>query len=153
MIRKVGIKVVGFFCIGTPWETEETLNDTFILMQKVEGLLGYSIFTPYPGTEAFEYCRKIGLIKDDYDTVLYNHQSPENCFCTNIQKVRFRQLASRIEKYVDQHNARQRLLGTFTLDTLYDVRNYGLPWSIKILRSLLSARLSGRTSTDQDLQL
>lgn len=148
IIRKHGIRLTAFFIIGTPWETEDTLNDTFIAMQKVKGFLGYSIFTPYPGTEAFEYCRKLGLIKDGHDMVLYNHQSPENCFCTKIQKERFRKIAARIEKYVDQNNARQRLLSTFSLDTLYDVRNYGLRWSLKILENLLNVQLSSQTKTN-----
>jgi radical SAM superfamily enzyme YgiQ (UPF0313 family) len=148
IIRNQGIKLTAFFIIGTPWETEDTLNDTFITMQKIRGLLNYSIFTPYPGTEAFDYCKKVGLIKDDYDPVLYNHQSPENCFCTNIHKERFRQLASRIEEYVDQHNTRERLLDTFSLDTLYEARNYGFRWSLKILRNLLNAHLSGQTDKD-----
>lgn len=150
IIRNHGIKLTAFFIIGTPWETEETLNDTFIMMQRIRGLLNYSIFTPYPGTEAFEYCRKNGLIKDDYDPVLHNHQSPENCFCTNIQKEEFRQLASRIERYVDQHNTRERLLSTFSLDTLYDIRNYGLRWSLKILKNLLNVHPFDQTSTDWD---
>ena len=142
IIRNQGIKLTAFFIIGTPWETEDTLNDTFITMQKIRGSLNYSVFTPYPGTEAFDYCKKVGLIKDDYDPVLYNHQSPENCFCTNIQKERFRQLASRIEEYVDQHNTRERLLNAFSLDTLYDIRNYGFRWSLKILENLLNAHPS-----------
>jgi radical SAM superfamily enzyme YgiQ (UPF0313 family) len=152
-IKKHGIRLTAFFIIGTPWETEDTLNDTFVAMQKTKGILGYSIFTPYPGTEAFEYCRKLGLVKDGHDMVLYNHQSPENCFCTKIQKERFRKIASRIEKYVDQNNARQRLLSTFSLDTLYDVRNYGLRWSLKILENLLNVQLFSQTGPDNDTQL
>jgi radical SAM superfamily enzyme YgiQ (UPF0313 family) len=143
LIRKHGIRLTAFFIIGTPEETEDSLNDTFMVMQKIRGLLEYSVFTPYPGTEAFEYCRNEGLIPNNYWVAMYNHQSPENCFCKNIQKERFRELASKIEVYVDRHNARQRLKDIFSFYTLHQLQNYGLPWSIEILMNLIHAQSIG----------
>jgi anaerobic magnesium-protoporphyrin IX monomethyl ester cyclase len=141
IIRKHGIKLTAFFLIGTPWETRDTLRETFAVMKKIKGLLGYSIFTPYPGTEAFDYCRREGLITEDYDPNIYNHQSPENCFCMNLRKEEFRKIASEIEKYVDRNNSGQRLGNFLSRDTLRAVHNYGIKWSLKILIDMIRARL------------
>ncbi len=99
-----GIGLQAFFMVGFPQETEETLNDTLWAMKQIHGRLSYSIFTPYPGTEAFEFCRNHGLIGDQFNPSLYNHQSPENCFCLHISRERFRYLVSRIERMVDRVN-------------------------------------------------
>lgn len=103
-ISRHGVAVQAFFMVGFPQETEATLADTVTAMKRVDGMLSYSIFTPYPGTEAFEYCKSRGLIGDEYDTAVHNHQSPANCFCENIRPERFRQLVSRIERMVDRNN-------------------------------------------------
>ena len=58
IVKKQGIVVRGNFLLGFPTETEQTLNDTINAMVRFEGRLGYSIFTPYPGSEAYEYCKK-----------------------------------------------------------------------------------------------
>ena len=124
LIRKHGIRLTANFIIGFPDETEETLNDTFAAMKKIRGKLVYNIFTPYPGTEAFEFCRRKGLINEDFNIALYNHQSPENCFCLNIRKERFRKPASEIEEYVDKQNAKQDLTSILSLAALHKIHDY-----------------------------
>ena len=104
IVDRHGIEVQAFFMVGFPQETEQTLADTFAAMKKIRGILSYSIFTPYPGTEAFEYCRERHLVGDDFDVALHNHQSPYNCFCEHIAPERFRRLVGRIERRVDRHN-------------------------------------------------
>jgi len=103
-IRRHGVAVQAFFMVGFPEETEATLADTAAAMRKIDGMLSYSIFTPYPGTEAFDYCLERGLVDEGFNTALHNHQSPENCFCLHIGHDRFRKLVSRIERMVDRHN-------------------------------------------------
>ena len=97
--------------IGFPQETEATILDTMNAIRTVREIgceyLAYSIFTPYPGTEAFELCKEQGLIDEDWDVSLYNHQSPVNCFCLNLTPQRFRQLASEVETLVDMRNKRR----------------------------------------------
>jgi len=137
LIRKHGIRLTANFIIGFPDETEETLNDTFTAMKKIRGKLIYNIFTPYPGTEAFEFCRRKGLINEDFNTALYNHQSPENCFCLNMQKERFRELASEIEEYVDKQNAKQDLTNILSLAALHKIHDYGIVGSLKKLFSAI----------------
>ena len=125
LIRKHGIRVRANFLIGTPWETEQSLHDTLAAMGKVDGRLGYSIFTPYPGTEAFEYCKNMGLLHGDYDAALHNHQSPENHFCMDLDKKRFRELASEIEEFVDNRNRKERVKDIISIKAIYELLNYG----------------------------
>jgi radical SAM superfamily enzyme YgiQ (UPF0313 family) len=136
IIRKNGIELSAFFMVGFPDESEKTLEDTLMAMGKIDGIINYSIFTPYPGTEAFECCKGLGLIGDNYDISLYNHQSPENCFSINISKDKFRVLASRIETYVDKHNSMYILNNAYKNPFIY-LKRYGLLSCFKRLMNQL----------------
>lgn len=130
-IKKYGITLQAFFIIGFPWDTEASLDDTVKAMRKIKcDILTYSIFTPYPATEAFEFCKENGLIKEDYDVSLYNHQSPANNFCINIPSQRFRILASKIERMVDRRNSINRIKRIFSPATFSMIRELGIFKSI-----------------------
>jgi len=132
IIKKNKIKLEVFFMVGFPWETEDTLNDTILAMKRIPSdIVVYSIFTPYPGTEAFQFCKENGLIDDNYDISLYSHQSPFNCFCLNISPERFRILVSRVEKMVDKKNSLNRKKSIFSLNTIWRVKELGLKKSFK----------------------
>lgn len=103
-IHRHGIELQAFFMVGFPQETPQSLNDTLAAMKRIPGRLSYSIFTPYPGTEAFDFCREHGLVDETFDVARYNHQSPENCFCLNIPRDQFRRLIVPIERWVDHNN-------------------------------------------------
>jgi len=127
IIKKHDIILHAFFIVGFPQETEDTLNDTVAVMEETRcDYLVYSIFTPYPGTEAFDFCKVNGLIDDEYDVSLYNHQSPANCFCTDIAPERFREIVARIEKMIDQKNYLNGIKRTISLNTVQRVRQLGL---------------------------
>ncbi len=146
IIKKHNIKLYAFYLIGFPGETEKTLMDTLDTMKRIGGQIVYNIFTPYPGTEAFNLCLQTGLIGKEYDSSLFNHQSPENFFCPDIGKEKFREIASQIENYVDEHNFKDYVRGSrravFTITTMREAtkraREYGLRESIK--RLLATAR-------------
>jgi radical SAM superfamily enzyme YgiQ (UPF0313 family) len=127
IIRKHGIELHAFFMVGFPQETEDSLSDSVVAMKKIKSdELMYSIFTPYPGTEAFEFCKEKGLIRPEYDVSLHNHQSPANCFCTNISPERFRVLVSKIEKMVDRKNWLSKLRRISSLTTFMRMQELGL---------------------------
>ncbi len=132
IIKKKGIKLKAFFIVGFPEETEDTLKDTVAAMKKIKcDHLFYSIFTPYPGTEAYELCREKGIIGDDFDISIYSHQSPANCFNLNITLERFRELASKIEKMVDRKNHLNRIKRIFSGHTLWKIQELGIGKSLK----------------------
>lgn len=139
IIKKFGIELQTFFIVGFPQETEDSFNDTYKAMKKIKSdLIIHSIFTPYPGTESFEFCKKNGLIKDGYDISLYNHQSPANCFCINITPERFRILVSKIEKMIDRKNRLDRARRVLSLSTFKKIKELGLIKSYQKFQKLTS---------------
>jgi radical SAM superfamily enzyme YgiQ (UPF0313 family) len=126
LIKESGVSLQGYFMVGFPDEDEDTLKDTVTAMKRSNcDEIIYSIFTPYPGTEIFNYCREKGLIRDDYDVSFYNHKSPANSFCMNIPAKRFRTLARKIEKMVERKNRRNRLKQVFSSHTFRRIRGMG----------------------------
>jgi len=141
VIKRHGIKLQTFFMVGFPQETEETLNDTVEAMKKAEcDVMIYSVFTPYPGTEMFEYCRQHGLVGDDFNVSLFNHQSPVNCFTRFIKPERFRELVSQIEVMVDKMNLQKRRSKLFSMNTMMRVKELGLVNSLRKSVGYLTAR-------------
>ncbi len=127
IIKKHGIDLEVFFMIGFPQETEETLLATIEAMKKINyDVILYSIFTPYLCTDMFDYCNERGLIPDDYDISLYNHQSPLNYFCPNIPQKRFRELAYSIEKMVDRKSFFCRIRRVFSMNTFWRIQEIGV---------------------------
>ncbi|MBF0370645.1 MAG: radical SAM protein [Magnetococcales bacterium] len=105
LLKSRNIEVQTFFMVGFPDETEETLQDTQVAMKNIRSdKIAFSIFTPYPGTELFQVCHERGLVEDDFNVSLYNHQSPENHFTPHIPKARFQQLVAETVRIVDRKN-------------------------------------------------
>jgi len=70
--RQCGLLVHGTFMVGLPGETPETVRQTIELAKSLPNdSLQFSIATPFPGTEFFEYCRRNNLLVtrhwQDYD--------------------------------------------------------------------------------------
>jgi anaerobic magnesium-protoporphyrin IX monomethyl ester cyclase len=61
------IYLYGYFVIGFPEETEETLEETYQLMTSFP-LDNYSVFyaTPYPGTKLYDQCLRERLFTEEY---------------------------------------------------------------------------------------
>lgn len=66
--RKVGIKTTGFFMLGGPWDTLETMNKTVAFAIKANpDYAQFSIATPYPGSELYTIVKNEGrLLIDDW---------------------------------------------------------------------------------------
>ncbi|MFX0195977.1 MAG: B12-binding domain-containing radical SAM protein [Candidatus Hodarchaeota archaeon] len=138
IIKKHGIELNTYFMAGFPEETEETLSDTMKAIQMIKSdQVVYSIFTPYPGTEAFEFCKENGLIHDDFDVSLYNHSSPANCFCKYIHFKRFRVLASQIERMIVKKNKLNLIRKSFSLNTFWRIQELGIVESLKTFRNMI----------------
>lgn len=109
LIRQRGLRLECFFMVGMPQEDETSLGQTLRAIENLDcDKVIYSIFTPYPGTEAYAYCRERGLIAADFDPSLHNHQSPANCFSGHLAPERFRELAAQVERAVESKNAAGR---------------------------------------------
>lgn len=130
-IKECGTEVLAFFMVGYPQETEDTLAETIDVMKKGKfHRIIYSIFTPHPGTEAYQYCAKNHLVSKNFDVRLYNHQSPMNYFCPKIPQARFRTIASEIERMVDKQHFLSRAKQLFTITGLQQIRELGIRHSL-----------------------
>jgi tRNA A37 methylthiotransferase MiaB len=139
LIKEHGIRLATFFMVGFPQETEESFHETArAIAMSASDEICYSIFTPYPGTEAFEYCREHGLVDDTFDVSRYNHKSPENHFCSAISKPRLRQLCAELEQIIDRLHRRNRFRRVFALQSFSKVRTLGLAESLRRLRHLIA---------------
>ena len=71
--------IVGYFIIGMPEETHETLQETYEMIKKMpfDNFTTY-LATPYPGTELFDFCLKHNLLShkiEDYVDIEDLHYS------------------------------------------------------------------------------
>jgi len=142
IIKKHRLSLEAFIMVGFPQETKKSLNDTLNAIKKVPAdYIIYSIFTPYPDTEAFEFCKEKGLINDDFDVSLYNHQSPENCFCMYLSPEEFRKIVGKIEKII----ARKALIANtirviafpFSITGIKKIKQIGVLKSLKLAKKYL----------------
>lgn len=138
LIKKHGIELEAFFMLGFPQETEASLADT---VRAIEDLrcdhVVYSVFTPYPGTEAFDFCNLHGLIPEPFDVSLYNHQSPANSFCLNIPHDRFVALARKAVDLTVRKNRALRIRKILSGNLLWKIRESGLRRSVRKVADLV----------------
>ena len=68
LCKDLGIVSGGFFMIGIPGETKETMEETvkFALDSKLDRIRLYTC-QPFPGSKLYEDCQERGLIKRDFD--------------------------------------------------------------------------------------
>lgn len=73
LINKFNIDINGFFIIGYPTETKETIQDTINFAKKLPiKRAHFSTFLPLPGTEATKLAQDLGLIgKINWDKLFY----------------------------------------------------------------------------------
>jgi anaerobic magnesium-protoporphyrin IX monomethyl ester cyclase len=71
--REVGLETIGFFIIGLPGETEETMERTIRFACELDPLIAnFSMMTPYPGTRVYEMVKQRGrLLMDEWDDYVF----------------------------------------------------------------------------------
>jgi anaerobic magnesium-protoporphyrin IX monomethyl ester cyclase len=71
--KTVGLETIGFFIIGLPGETEETMDKTIKFACEVDPLIAnFSMMTPYPGTKVYEIAKRQGkLLLDDWEDYVF----------------------------------------------------------------------------------
>ena len=76
--KEVNLETIGFFIIGLPGETRETMQRTIDFAIELDPLIAnFSMMTPYPGTQVYEIVQKQGrlLINDWEDYVFFEQQA------------------------------------------------------------------------------
>ncbi|OGL50176.1 MAG: hypothetical protein A2161_11030 [Candidatus Schekmanbacteria bacterium RBG_13_48_7] len=66
--KEAGLKTNGFFMIGQPQETEQSIIETIEFAKKAPlDMFQLSFFTPFPGTAIFKTIDKYGRFDNDYE--------------------------------------------------------------------------------------
>jgi radical SAM superfamily enzyme YgiQ (UPF0313 family) len=141
-VTKHGIELAAYFLIGFPFETEKNLQDTYRAIRQLRNrsTVILSIFTPYPGTELYEFCVEKGLIGENYDISLHNHQSLD-AFTLYIEPERFLEIARDMERFVDRSNRVYRMRRILSSNTVWRVKELGVRDSVvRLKKALVSQR-------------
>jgi radical SAM superfamily enzyme YgiQ (UPF0313 family) len=71
--KQVGLETIGFFNIGLPGETEESMERTIKFACEVDPLIAnFSMMTPYPGTKVYEIAKRQGrLLLNDWEDYVF----------------------------------------------------------------------------------
>jgi anaerobic magnesium-protoporphyrin IX monomethyl ester cyclase len=71
--QAVDLETIGFFIIGLPGETEETMEDTIRFACELDPVVAnFSIATPFPGTQMYETVKAQGhLLAETWDDFIF----------------------------------------------------------------------------------
>ncbi len=71
--KAVGLETIGFFIIGLPGETEQSMDRTIKFACELDPLIAnFSMMTPYPGTKVYEIAKRQGrLLLHDWDDYVF----------------------------------------------------------------------------------
>jgi anaerobic magnesium-protoporphyrin IX monomethyl ester cyclase len=76
--KVVGMETIGFFIIGLPGETEETMEDTIRFACELDPVVAnFSMATPFPGTDMYEQVKKTGrlLVRDWHEFAFFENKA------------------------------------------------------------------------------
>ncbi len=98
--KKHGFWVHTFFMIGLPYETMEDMKETVEFIKKIKpDSVNLCTFTPYPGTELYNYCVNNNLMEhdDNYDMFKYiGHHSTSNYFLQYVSKNDYKKMLNEV---------------------------------------------------------
>jgi len=111
MTSKAGISSYGYFMIGYPTETAETVEDTINLAVELAldyGMdsAGFSIVTPFPGTGLYEYCKRNNMLKST-DWSQYSYQLGRGII--RLEHITGEELAALYERALYEFQFREKL--------------------------------------------
>lgn len=127
LIKKMGFELHAFFMAGFPWEAKREILNTIKAIKEIKAdQIIFSIFTPYPGTDAFELCKEHGLITKDYDPSLHHHQSPSNSFSFRLPAQELKSLLEEVIKVVRKKNKWSKFRQIFSSSLFHQIRQCGI---------------------------
>jgi len=94
--HEAGLQTSAFVMIGLPYETREDIFLTLKLLARIEpNRFRWSVFFPYPNTQAYEICQKAGLINQEKMAGLTNF-TEDSCLDFGPQHNLFIQKLARV---------------------------------------------------------
>ena len=108
---KTGISSYGYFMMGYPTETVETVEDTINLAKGLglnHGLdsAGFSIVTPFPGTPLYDYCEMNDMLLTS-DWSQYSYQMGRGVI--RLKNITFEELSNLYERAIDEFQFKETL--------------------------------------------
>lgn len=105
LLNKHNIQWKAYCIIGFPQETEEDIFETIRFIKSLSPFrITLSFFTPYKGTELYDYCIENNIIDNSFDPSQFAHQSPHNYFCPKITKERYSEIKQTVSSEIDGYN-------------------------------------------------
>jgi len=105
LLNKHSIQWKAYCIIGFPQETEDDIFETLRFLKSLKPFrITLSFFTPYKGTELYDYCVDKKIISNNFDPSQYAHQSPHNYFCPKISRKRYNEIKKTISSEIDEYN-------------------------------------------------
>ncbi len=108
---KTGISSYGYFMMGYPTETVETVEDTINLAKDLalnHGLdsAGFSIVTPFPGTPLYEYCEMNDMLVTS-DWSQYSYQLERGVI--ELENITYAELNDLYERAINEFQFKEAL--------------------------------------------
>jgi len=137
--REEGIITIGFFMIGFPDDTEETIQETIDFAIKANpSIANFSLVLPFPGTELYEQVKSEGLFTKSIDEGSQTGFYSDNFYYDTKYISR--------EKVLEYHKKAYRMFNFRTskiIETIKDIKSYNeLKWTVQaaspILRKILT---------------
>jgi radical SAM superfamily enzyme YgiQ (UPF0313 family) len=135
LCHKVGLEMFGYFILGAPGETEETMQKTIDFAIRVEPRFAlFSKYVPYPCTEAFDWAVENGYIDRNYWNEFLGGKELDSHPALNQRQLP----ATVVEKYMDLANRRFYFRPRYVLTTLRTLKSPAQFWRyLKIAASLV----------------
>jgi len=109
-IKAGGARLLAYYMIGLPGESEKTLAQTERLMRDARAHLNVlSVFTPYPGTALFDELVREGRVPSDHDPGRTSHTSPGSSYSPHLNDAQLHAAAQRLSGLADRLNRRGRM--------------------------------------------
>jgi len=147
MIRGAGLRMVGFFMFGFPWETKEQMLKTARLMEELDPCVAFPyIVTPSPGTELLAIAQGMGLVGGDVDLSSFHHESPRMGLTEKIPEGERAQFIDEILERFARQNRRKIRTDVFKRPRFYlaAASDVGLTSSLPKAFKYMSTVFTGR---------
>jgi radical SAM superfamily enzyme YgiQ (UPF0313 family) len=103
LVKEAGIQVAITIIVGLPFEREKDIRDSISLIEQLAVPTNVNTFVPYPGSELYEECVKLGLVgKEGVDWATVSQHSPYNAFVHEVSVEAYRRLLEEMVTAADR---------------------------------------------------
>lgn len=102
-LKQAGIKICSLNMIGVPEETPLMIEETIAFNKKLKpDWLACSIFSPYPGTALYQFCREKGyLSKNNFEEFSPSYLNEKSASILNLPTISQKEIVAGHRKFMD----------------------------------------------------